>query len=459
MSFNRGFIVSLSVFAMFVFSVAAAPFEWHHISSFKTADILILDTDNNLLGATLTPYSRFNLIDDKKEATPIAYLNSSVEFDSVANVSDLAIHPVDNQYIFVGSFTDGVVRLKNGKKDFVFDNTNSPLKRDWGCSAQGLCFDKDGNLWVATGYNTQPVLMMLPADKVLENSVTSDWVIPDLPAFNFQVDGKVNTIDDIVIVTSSDYRCGILLYNSSTGISIHLTSFIDSDLFRFEPDYIYKMFADSRGRLWCLTSYGIFYINDISDFLESPNSVVIRPKINRDDSTMLADHALKGVDVVDMTEDMLGQLYFATRDEGVYILNNDCSKIIGHFSTDNSSLTTDNIRSILADVLNKTIYVGTVSGLFRIDVEASNSSLNISEIKIYPNPVKPGYNGLVTVDSIVDNTVVKILDTVGNNILSATSTGSKVTLNPSQLSAGIYNVLITTPDGHSKIIGKLMIIR
>ncbi|MDE6352746.1 MAG: T9SS type A sorting domain-containing protein, partial [Muribaculaceae bacterium] len=190
-----------------------------------------------------------------------------------------------------------------------------------------------------------------------------------------------------------------------------------------------------------------------------PNSVVIRPKINRDDSTMLADHALKGVDVVDMTEDMLGQLYFATRDEGVYILNNDCSKIIGHFSTDNSSLTTDNIRSILADVLNKTIYVGTVSGLFRIDVEASNSSLNISEIKIYPNPVKPGYNGLVTVDSIVDNTVVKILDTVGNNILSATSTGSKVTLNPSQLSAGIYNVLITTPDGHSKIIGKLMIIR
>ncbi|MDE6352767.1 MAG: hypothetical protein K2K88_06505, partial [Muribaculaceae bacterium] len=250
---------------MFVFSVAAAPFEWHHISSFKTADILRLDTDNNLLGATLTPYSRFNLIDDKKEATPIAYLNSSVEFDSVANVSDLAIHPVDNQYIFVGSFTDGVVRLKNGKKDFVFDNTNSPLKKDWGCSAQGLCFDKDGNLWVATGYNTQPVLMMLPADKVLENSVTSDWVIPDLPAFNFQVDGKVNTIDDIVIVTSSDYRCGILLYNSSTGISIHLTSFIDSDLFRFEPDYIYKMFADSRGRLWCLTSSGIFYINDISD--------------------------------------------------------------------------------------------------------------------------------------------------------------------------------------------------
>ncbi|MDE6225861.1 MAG: hypothetical protein K2M25_06965, partial [Muribaculaceae bacterium] len=211
--------------------MTAAHFDWNYISSFKTADILRLDSDYNLLGATLTPYSRFNLIDDKKALTLIAFLNGSVEFDSIANVSDLAIHPGDNQYIFVGSFTDGIVRLKNGKKDFVYDNTNSPLKRDWGCSGQGLCFDKDGNLWVATGYNTQPVLMMLPADKVLGNSVTSDWLIPDLLAFNFQVDGKVNTFGDIVIVTSSDYRCGILLYNRLTGKSLHLPSFIDSDLF------------------------------------------------------------------------------------------------------------------------------------------------------------------------------------------------------------------------------------
>ena len=459
MSFKRGIIIFIYVFVMLFFNMTAAHFDWNYISSFKTVDILRLDSDYNLLGATLTPYSRFNLIDDKKASTPIAFLNGNVEFDSIANVSDLAIHPGDNQYIFVGSFTDGIVRLKNGKKDFVYDNTNSPLKRDWGCSGQGLCFDKDGNLWVATGYNTQPVLMMLPADKVLGNSVTSDWLIPDLPAFNFQVDGKVNTFGDIVIVTSSDYRCGILLYNRLTGKSLHLPSFIDSDLLSFEPDYLYKTFTDSHGRLWCLTSSGIFYINDISNFMESPNSVVIRPKINRDDATMLADHALKGVDVVDMAEDAFGQLYFATRDEGIYILNNDCSKIINHFTTTNSSLITDNIRSILADNFNKTVYVGTASGLFGIDVEAPNSSLNVSEIKIYPNPVKPGYKGLVTVDNIIDNSIVKILDTAGNNILSAISTGSKVTLNPAQLSAGIYNVLITTSDGHSKIIGKLMIIR
>ena len=423
----------------------------------KSADILRFDSNKNLLVATISPYSRFNLIEDKKATTPIDFLYNKIRFDSIAHVSDLVIHPINNQYIFAGSFTDGIVRLKNGKKDFVFDNTNSPLKKDWGCSAQGLGFDKDGNLWVATGYETNPALMMLPADKTLGNSTAVDWFIPDLPPFTFQIDGKLNVVGDVVIVTSSDYRCGLLLYNRSTGKSQHLTSFTDSDLFSFESDYIYKTFADSRGRLWCLTSSGVFYIKDISSFFDSSDTLIVRPKINRDDSTLLADYALNGVDVVDMAEDITGKFYFATRDEGVYLLNNDCSEIINHLYSANSPLTTDNVRSVIAD--DESVYIGTPSGLFRIDSDTQNSSLNLSDVKIYPNPVKPGYTGLVTIENVSENSLVKIIDTAGNNILSATSSGKKLTINPSQLSAGIYNVLVTTNDGQSKIIGKLMIIR
>ena len=66
MSFKRGIIIFIYVFVMLFFNMTAAHFDWNYISSFKTADILRLDSDYNLLGATLTPYSRFNLIDDKK---------------------------------------------------------------------------------------------------------------------------------------------------------------------------------------------------------------------------------------------------------------------------------------------------------------------------------------------------------------------------------------------------------
>lgn len=425
----------------------------------KSADILRFDNDKKLIIASTTPYSRLSGQEDKNVLTPFDILDGSIDFDNILHLTDVAVHPDDNSVLFAGSYTGGLFRLKNGKIDFVFDENNSPLKKWWGCSAEGITFDNYGNLWVVAGYDVTPSLMMLPANKTLDISDKNDWIIPDVSPFTVQLDGAVNAIGDIIAVTSSDYRKGILLYNRSTGKKLHLTNFTDTDGLSFLPDYIYRTFLDRHGRLWAVTSSGVFYFKNIESFFLRPTESVVRPKINRDDSTSLADYALSGVIAVDMTEDGAGQKWIATRDEGLYLFNENCTALLEHFTTDNSPLPTDEIRSVIADNEKGLIYVGTSAGLFHVESNAPLAAEDFNDVKIYPNPVKPGYVGKVTVDNLLDNTVVKVVDSSGNNVLSVMSTGGRAAFSASALKSGIYHILATSGEDNSKIVGKLLIIK
>ena len=425
----------------------------------KSVDILKFDLNNNLIAATVTPYSRLGELEDKNIPTPVDILKSGTLFDNIAHITDIAPHPGEESTIFIGSYTDGLLRVKKGETEIIYNEKNSPLKKWWGCSAEGLTFDEDGNLWVVAGYDVSPALMMLPAQKTLGNAVTADWIVADVSPFTVQLDGSVKAVGDIIVVSSSDYRKGLLFYNRSTGKKLHITNFTDTDGLTFLPDYIYRTFVDRLGRLWAVTSSGVFYIKNPESFFSRPTDSVVRPKINRDDSTSLADHALNGVVVVDMTEDGAGQKWIASRYEGLYLFNEDCTAMLQHFTTDNSPLLTDEIKSVIADNENGVIYVGTPSGLFHVESNAPLPAQDFTRVKIYPNPVKPGYTGNVTVDNLLADTLIKLVDSRGNNILTVMSTGGRAVFNVSSVKSGVYHILATSGADNSKIIGKLLIIR
>ena len=160
-----------------------------------------------------------------------------------------------------------------------------------------------------------------------------------------------------------------------------------------------------------------------------------------------------------MTEDGAGQKWIATRDEGLYLFNEDCTALIKHFTADNSPLSTDEIRAVIADNDNGLVYVGTPSGLFHVESNAPAPAEDLNDVKIFPNPVKPGYTGNVTVDNLLDNTIIKIVDSHVNNIFSVNSTGGRAVFSASAIKSGIYHILATRGDDNSKIVGKLLIIK
>ena len=96
--------------------------------------------------------------------------------------------------------------------------------------------------------------------------------------------------------------------------------------------------------------------------------------------------------------------------------------------------------------------MGTPNGLVAFQGDAYNPSENLKEIEVYPNPVRPGYKGLLTIRGLQAKCVVKITDIIGNAVFETTSTGGSVqwdlrSFTNERVRSGVYLIFMTTSDG------------
>ncbi len=87
-----------------------------------------------------------------------------------------------------------------------------------------------------------------------------------------------------------------------------------------------------------------------------------------------------------------------------------------------------------------------------------------NNIYAYPNPVRPDYNGVITVTGMVYDSDVKIVDTAGQLIYQGTSLGGQFTWNGRnrqgrRVATGIYMVLATDNEGKEGVVTKIAFIR
>ena len=81
----------------------------------------------------------------------------------------------------------------------------------------------------------------------------------------------------------------------------------------------------------------------------------------------------------------------------------------------------------------------------------------------YPNPVRQGYTGIITITGLVENTQVKITDINGNLICETVSNGSIATwdgkdVHGKKVRTGIYLAICVNADGTQNTITKIMVI-
>jgi flagellar hook assembly protein FlgD len=81
----------------------------------------------------------------------------------------------------------------------------------------------------------------------------------------------------------------------------------------------------------------------------------------------------------------------------------------------------------------------------------------------YPNPVRPDYNGLITVTGLSYNADVKIVTTNGVLVAEGKSNGGTFTWNGTDLkgqrvASGIYMVQTATQTGESGTVCKIAIV-
>ena len=385
----------------------------------------------------------------------------------------MGIDPSDENHIFTGS-RNGLYEFRNGKFVKYYDNGNSPIEPFDGVSKEyqlvtGTEFDKQGNLWIlnssapttalvkyTNGTFTKlshSILMKLNRGTIQNRSnaelskiiidskglmwfVNNNWVLPALYQYNTEND---NIIAYENIVNQDGTKINIL-------------------------DGIRCVVEDLEQNIWVGTSMGPVMLERSE--IENNGSTFTQVKVPRNDGTNYADYLLEGVNIKSIVVDGGNRKWIGTTGNGLYLISADNMEQIEHFTADNSPLLSNNIFSLAINNETGELYIGTDIGLcsYTTDATAALSSIEKDNVYAYPNPVEPGYDGLITIVGLSLDADVKILSASGQLVAQGRSNGGTFTWNGRdkkgrRVVSGIYMVATATNKGEKGTVCKIAIIR
>ena len=240
-------------------------------------------------------------------------------------------------------------------------------------------------------------------------------------------------------------------------------SFVDQDGKTITPASVYAVVQDLDNDLWVAADEGLFIIPAKVDFRTS-NSCM-RVKIPRNDGTNLADYLLGTERINAIAVDGANRKWMGTESSGLYLLSEDGTETLEHFTIDNSPLPSNQILSVAIDPRSGRVFVGTGAGLisYQGDATEAEDSFSQESLYAYPNPVRPDYQGVITIAGLMEETVVKIVDNGGNLVCQTRSNGGLAVWdgkngNGQRVASGVYTAFCNAPDGKNHAVVKILVI-
>ena len=379
------------------------------------------------------------------------------------NLTEAAQDPDNPSRVFVGSARQGLYEFKDGKFEHHYTWNNSGLETiipeypyDY-VSVSSLMFDKSGNLWM-TNNEIDTIIKILTPENNWKKLYYRE--LAGLPTY------KQMKQDDngIIWINSSRYIPGIAAIDyggtiddqSDDNVKFSGSVLTNQDGKAEEITDIFCYDFDLNGEMWLCTNKGIFVLKNPDNFISTINPVFERIKINRNDGSGLADYLFDGTYTTALYIDQGNRKWIGTLNDGVFLLNEDGTQTIEHFTEENSPLPDNNIIGITEDGRNGSIFFFTELGIAQYGGQARDPKITLlnSNINVYPNPVIPSYDDFVTITGLTENSIVKIVNIEGRLVFQGRSNGGSISWNLTDQSgrkvpAGVYQAIVTD-SGNSK---------
>lgn len=391
-----------------------------------------------------------------------------------ADINCVVQDPSDNTHHFAASAGEGIYEFKDGKFINWYSMHNSPLEsavpnEPWADSyvrVNGLIYDKENNLWMVS-CETPHMVNVLTKNK--------EWVSLHFPEI-VEASNFGRTLFDRrgwLWATSSRIESGGLFclnYNGTIADTTDdrhkfITQFTNQDGTILEQLAVYCIAEDKEGAIWIGTNKGPLVLTNPSRYFND-NFACTQIKIPRNDGSDLADFLLVNEAINAIAVDGANRKWIGTATSGIYLLSADGMETIHHFTEDNSPLPSSSIESIAIQPRTGEVFIGTSKGLvsYQSDATEGESSFKESNVRAYPNPVRPDYDGVITVTGMVYDSDVKIVDAAGHLIYQGTSLGGQFTWDGRnrqgrRVATGIYMVLATDNEGKKGVVTKIAFIR
>lgn len=164
-------------------------------------------------------------------------------------------------------------------------------------------------------------------------------------------------------------------------------------------------------------------------------------KVEKDEAEGMLPSRLADGTVWGIIADPLGRKWIATLQNGLYCLSPDRKTILGHFTTANSEIVSDNLLSVAYNPERNSIWVGTPSGICEFFPAGTAQAGEATAVNISPAVVDPSFKGYVTVSGLSDSEEINIADKNGNVIATLKPVDGRAQWHPQGVSDGIYHLL------------------
>ena len=383
----------------------------------------------------------------------------------------VAIDPRNSNHVYVGART-GLYEFMSGKMVAFYNKDNSILQgaidrgRELGNDyvlVYGLAYDREGNLWVLNNQTKKENLIRVSKDGQM-TSFSKPELMKDGVGLSGLSQMRLDSRNLLWFCNDHWIQPGLFSYDPKNDKLNAYTRFVNEDGSNVEITAVHCWAEDMDNNIWVGTTAGPMLLQR-SQMNEQENYRFVQVKVPRNDGTNLADYLLAGLDITAMAVDGGGRKWFGTKSNGVYLISTDNMKQLQHFVTTNSHLLSNNIQSISINHATGEVFFATDKGLcsYMSDATKAVDSPNDETTYAYPNPVKPGYTGPITIVGLSLNVNVKIVTTNGVLVAEGTSNGGTFVWNGKdkngkRVASGVYMVQTADENGDNGTVCKVAVV-
>lgn len=380
--------------------------------------------------------------------------------------------PTPEAYFF-GSWGRGVVRYDPADGAIrVYNATTSSLV-GWESLdpkyivVAGLERDPVGRVWAVSRYASVPLYLLetsqedwipfprwrgLSTDQQYAGLYIDSRGLKWIPLEATSTAGRGLLVLDTGVNPESDADDqGVVLSNERTGGNL--------------PDAkVTAVVEDRDGEIWVGTERGIArYI--------LPELIVIGGAAERQGQWLIAAEPtgdtpflLRDIQVTAMAVNGANQKWIGTASDGLWLLNEEGSRILAHHTLTNSPLLSNRIEDLSYESHTGTLYITTDRGLILYEDVATAGRTSMKELEVYPLPFRYDQHSRILIDGLSERSVVTITTVDGQRIRRIEAKGGRMEWDAldeqgRRIPSGIYLALAKDRDGRDVGVGKLMIIR
>ncbi|HBO75174.1 MAG TPA: hypothetical protein DD653_10875 [Marinilabiliales bacterium] len=374
--------------------------------------------------------------------------------DSLAGVSDAVCMASNSQYTYIGTWGNGLIELKNGVFSKIYRWADIP---ELGSNfISSLNFDSKGNLWIIARKSQTPIIV---------KTATGEW-------YSYSYDGSLSNIQTYksILTSNGDFWHvglrgeGVFIWNTNqtpaTASDDKYTSITIKDKLSTYSQEVNDIVEDLDGTIWLGTADGVV-VYDYPYNALSQTIYARKPQLVVDG---YLKNLLEGESVTSIAVDGANRKWIGTDGGGLFLVSADGTEQIMVLNVENSKLISDNIISVEINQKTGEVFIGTDKGVQSYMSTATASQPDFNAVHTFPNPVKEGYNGFITIRGLMSDTEVKITDLSGHLVFETMSNGGDAiwngkNLNGENVETGIYLVFCVTPLGSETQATKILIVR